>query len=71
MSQYCGKTITLKKNGKTFTATVADTCSDSDCGGCCSANAKNGYLVDIEYYTALRNLGSLGAVSGTVDFTIN
>ena len=71
MSKYCGKTITLNKNGVKFTAIVADTCSDSDCDGCCSKNAKNGYLVDIEYYTALRNLGGTGKVSGTIDFSIN
>jgi hypothetical protein len=26
-----------------------DTCGNSDCGGCCTKNAKGGYLVDMEY----------------------
>jgi hypothetical protein len=49
MKNYGGKKIRLIKNNKTFTATIYDTCSDKDCSGCCSANARNGYLVDLEY----------------------
>jgi hypothetical protein len=31
---------------------VADTCGDSDCGGCCTKNAKpSGNLIDMEYWT--------------------
>ena len=48
-SKYAGKKIKLSKDGKTFIATIVDTCSDKDCGGCCSRNAKGGFLVDLEY----------------------
>lgn len=47
---YALKKIRLTKNGVTFDATIVDTCGDNDCNGCCSKNAKNGYLVDIEYW---------------------
>ncbi len=49
MKNYGEKKIRLTKNNKTFTATIYDTCSDKDCNGCCSENARNGYLVDLEY----------------------
>ena len=48
-TKYARKTIRLTKNGKTFTAIIADTCGDKDCGGCRTRNAKNGFLVDMEY----------------------
>lgn len=60
----------MTKNGKTFDAIIADTCGDKDCGGCCFRNAKGGFLVDMEYYTVLKNLGSVGQASGTIDFEI-
>lgn len=64
-----GKQIRLRKNGKEFTATVLDTCGDSDCSNCCSANAaKTGYLVDIEAETCKRVLGSTGACSGEIEW---
>ena len=67
------KQIRLRKNGKEFVATVLDTCADADCmganGGCCSANsAETGYLVDIEYNTCVRELGSAAACDGTIDW---
>ena len=30
-------------------ATIVDTCDNADCNGCCTKNAKGGYLVDMEY----------------------
>lgn len=38
---------------------VLDTCSDSDCGGCCTRNARHhgGVLIDLEYHTARRFWG--------------
>ena len=46
---FAGKTIRLSKGGKSFNATIWDTCGDNDCGGCCYRNSKGGYLVDLEY----------------------
>ena len=46
---YANKKIRLTKGGKTFVATIFDTCGNQDCNGCCYRNAKGGYLVDIEY----------------------
>ena len=48
-SKYSGKSIRLTKDGKTFTAKIVDKCGDVDCSGCCTRNAKRGYLVDLEY----------------------
>ncbi len=67
---YANKKIRLTKNGKTFEAVIADTCGDADCKGCCFRNSNGGFLVDMEYYTVLRNLGSTGQASGTIDFEI-
>lgn len=75
-NNYKLKTIKISKtyNGKTvsFDAIIADTCGNLDCNGCCSINAKRygGYLVDMEYYTVLRNFGSLDAADGSLTFTI-
>jgi hypothetical protein len=48
-SKYANKKIRLTKNGKSFVATIVDTCGNADCNGCCTRNAKNGILVDMEY----------------------
>lgn len=48
-TKYSGKSIRLTKDGKTFTAKIVDMCGDTDCNGCCTRNAKGGYLVDLEY----------------------
>jgi hypothetical protein len=53
-----------------FTAIIADLCLDSECNGCCSANAVNGYLIDMEYYTVLYNFGTLDAVDGEIQFRV-
>lgn len=75
-SPYNGQYITITKPGyPAFTALVADTCADSDCGGCCTTNAHpNQWLVDVEYWTAVRNLNAstssidCAACDGTVSF---
>lgn len=67
---YANKKIRLTKNGKTFEALIADTCGDNDCNGCCFRNSKGGFLVDMEYYTVLNNLGSTNQASGIIDFEI-
>jgi hypothetical protein len=53
-----------------FVAVIADTCGNSDCDNCCSKNSKGGFLVDIEYWTAERNLGGADYASGTIEFQI-
>jgi hypothetical protein len=74
-SKYAGKTIQLTKviNGKTysFSAIIGDTCGNNDCNNCCAQNSQpTGYLVDMEYYTALNNFGSVNAADGTISFAI-
>jgi hypothetical protein len=66
-ASFGGKTIQISAGGKTITALIADTCGDSDCGGCCTKNAgSSGYLVDMEINTVIKHFGSTGAVGGTV-----
>ena len=67
-THYGDKKVQLRKNGKVFTAVILDTCADSDCNGCCTRNAHGGYLVDMEYYTVMKNLGGTGAAEGTIEF---
>ena len=70
---YKNKKIRITKNGKTFDAFIKDTCSDGDVkkgASNCSKNAKGGFLIDIEYHTALKYLGSTGQASGTATFQI-
>ena len=70
-TKYKDKTVQLTKNGVTFNAIIKDTCADKDCGGCCTKNAGSyGFLVDMEYYTVKRNLGSLSAADGTIQWKI-
>jgi len=60
-----GKTIRIRKGDKTIDAVVYDMCADSDCDGCCTQNlGSEGFLIDLEKYTAAR----LGATSGTVEW---
>src|SRR4051812_15503516 len=68
---YGGKTIQLKKGSKTFNALIADTCGNNDCDGCCTQNSKHGFLVDMEYWTAERRLGSADNAEGTIQFKIS
>ncbi len=74
-TKWARKTIQITKtyNSKTYTfnATIADTCLDSDCSGCCTKNAgTTGFLVDVEYYTALNNFGTTNACSGTFNWKV-
>lgn len=65
--KYKLKTLRLRKGNKTIDAKVYDMCSDSDCDGCCTINAKeNGlnFLIDVEKYTMQR----FGSGSGIVEW---
>ena len=69
--KYGGKRITLRKGNVSLTAIIADTCSDSDCDGCCTQNAKPfGYLLDMEYWTVINNFGTMDAADGQIAFYI-
>ena len=47
--------LCLRANGKTIIVTVLDTCSDSDCNGCCTENRGNAdALIDVESFTDMR-----------------
>ena len=47
--------LCLKSGPNTIVVTVLDTCGDSDCGGCCTANRGSADdLVDIESFTNAR-----------------
>ena len=71
LSMYANKTIRLTKGEVTVDALIVDTCGDADCGGCCTENSQpSGFLTDIEYWTAVGNFGSLGAVAGEIAFEI-
>ena len=64
-AKYRLKTLRLTQGTRTIDVKVYDMCSDSDCDGCCTENAKSGFLIDVEKYTAER----FGTRSGTVDWT--
>jgi hypothetical protein len=73
--KYALRTIVLTKifNGVTykFNATITDTCGNADCNNCCAINAGiNGYLVDMEYFTVVRNFGTTSAADGTILFEV-
>jgi hypothetical protein len=47
--------VCIKSGTKTMIVTVYDTCGDSDCGGCCTANkGNNDALIDLESFTNAR-----------------
>lgn len=69
-SKYAGKKIKIRAHGKEFIATIADTCGNSDCNGCCRKNSKGGFLLDMESWTVKRNFGSTSKVGGTIEFQI-
>ncbi len=47
--------LCLKAGANTIIVTVLDTCSDSDCSGCCTQNRGNAdALIDIESFTDMR-----------------
>ena len=52
--QYGNKQLEFKSpdGAHTFPVEVYDTCSDKDCGGCCTKNTRGtGFLIDMEVYT--------------------
>jgi poly(beta-D-mannuronate) lyase len=68
-SVYRLKNLRLRQGTRQIDVTVYDMCSDSDCSGCCTANAReNGlnFLIDIEKYTMQR----FGSGEGIVDFLL-
>lgn len=70
--RYAGKNITLWVGGVEVTAIIADTCANSDCGNCCSKNARpSGYLVDMEYWTVINTFGSVDAATGSIYFSVD
>ncbi len=63
--KYALKNLRLKQGSHQIDVTVYDECSDSDCNGCCTQNAKQtGFLIDIEKYTMQR----FGSGDGIVDW---
>lgn len=69
--RYANKIIRLTRGEITVDALIADTCADSDCGGCCTANASpSGALVDMEYWSVLANFGDLAEADGQIEFEI-
>lgn len=70
--RYAGKNITLWVGDVEVTAIIADTCANSDCGNCCSKNARpSGYLVDMEYWTVINTFGSVDAAAGSIYFSVD
>jgi hypothetical protein len=62
---YALKHLRLKQGNHQLDVTVYDECADSDCDGCCTANAsETGFLIDIEKYTMQR----FGSGDGIVDW---
>jgi hypothetical protein len=64
---YKLKTLRLRQGTKMIDVKVYDMCSDSDCGGCCTQNAKQrglNFLIDIEKYTMQR----FGSGDGIVEW---
>jgi len=62
---YKLKTLRLKQGSHQIDAKVYDMCSDSDCDGCCTENAREtGFLIDIESYTMER----FGSGDGIVEW---
>lgn len=68
MSKYGGKQIRIRKNGKEFNAIIADTCGNADCNNCCHKNSKGGFLLDMEYWTVMKNFGTTNVVGGTIEW---
>lgn len=64
---WANKKLRLRNpaTGNTMDVTVADTCGDKDCDGCCTKNANlnGGTLIDLENFTAKRFF-SPGKVQG-------
>ena len=66
---YKNRNVRITKDGKTFTAQIKDTCSDKDTqNNDCTRNSKGGFLIDVEFFTAKRNLGSTSVAHGPATF---
>jgi hypothetical protein len=71
IDSFANKKIRIDAQGKTVECTVYDTCSDADCGGCCTKNAgTSGYLLDMEYWTVLRHYGDVDKADGSACFQL-
>lgn len=59
-NKYITITGTCNNITTTFQAIIADTCGNSDCNNCCAKNSDptTGFLIDMEYYTVMRNFGT-------------
>ncbi len=68
-NKYIQLSITCKGEYYSFTALVADTCSGEPYDT--NSNSQTGYLVDIEYYTAVNIFGSTDCVEGNIQFSID
>jgi len=63
---YRLKTLRLRQQDRTIDVKVYDVCSDGDCDGCCTRNAREtGFLIDLEKYTMQR----FGSGEGIVEWT--
>lgn len=61
------KILRMRQGSREIWGQVLDICADADCRGCCTANlGGDGYLIDLESYTARR----FGARDGIVEFQI-
>ena len=63
--KYKLKTFRIRQGNKQIDAVVYDCCADSDCKGCCTANANSGnigFLIDMETHTLERFNGDDGVV---------
>ena len=70
INAYKNQKIRIDKGSKTVECNVVDTCADADCDGCCTENAgASGYLIDMEYWTVLRDYGE-GQAYGQVCFQL-
>ena len=64
-AEYELKTLRLRDGEHEIDVVVYDACSDADCDGCCTENAKEtGFLIDLEKYTAER----FGTSDGIVEW---
>jgi hypothetical protein len=60
---YKLRTLRVRQGGRTIDAKVYDQCSDADCNGCCTRNARDtGFLIDLEKHTMDRFGGEDGVV---------
>ena len=67
---YKLRTLRLRREGRaegnTIDVKVYDQCSDADCNGCCTRNAREtGFLIDLESHTMQRFGGEDGVVEWT------